>query len=126
VAEKNAPSYKLEQYSGYALWTFQGRNLKRFEGTRLWNVAFRPHVTGILGPKDKKAVLKQLRDKAPIYDEQDKAVKNAKKEVFLGGFRSKQRAFNDELAAIDTHFMDALNHEELQKWKVIYNASRAA
>lgn len=126
VTEKNSPSYKLEQYSGYALWTFQGRSLKRVEGVRLWNVGFRPHVAGVLSVKEKKAALKQLREKAAVFDQQDKAVKNAKKEVFLSGFRSKQRAFNEEMAAIDAHFADVLGKTELGKWAALYNAPRAA
>jgi translation initiation factor 3 subunit B len=126
VAEKTSPSYKLEQYSGYALWTFQGRSLKRVEGVRLWNVGFRPHVRGLLTVKEKKAALKQLREKAPVFDEQDKAVKNAKKEVFLSGFRSKQRAFDEEMAAIDAHFAEAFAQEQLGKWARLYNAPQAA
>ena len=126
VSEKNAPSYKMEQYSGYCLWTFQGRLLKRADGVRLWNIAFRPHVAGLLSVKEKKSLLKQLRDKAPVFDEQDKAIKNAKKEVFLTGFRSKQRAFNEELAAINAHFKEALSDPDLARWSSIYNAPRAA
>lgn len=126
VGEKNAPSYKMEQYSGYCLWTFQGRLLKRADGIRLWNVNFRPHVAGLLTVKEKKAALKQLREKASLFEEQDKTVKNAKKEVFLSGFRAKQRVFNEELAAIDAHFADAFTCDGLGKWADLYNAPRAA
>ena len=126
VSEKNAPSYKMEQYSGYSLWTFQGRNLKKVDGVRLWSVAFRPHVSGLVSVREKKTLLKQLRDKAPLFDEHDKTIKNAKKEVFLSGFRAKQRVFDEEMAAIDAHFVDAFSQPDLQRWTKVYNAPLAA
>jgi translation initiation factor 3 subunit B len=124
VAEKNAPSYKMEQYSGYSLWTFQGRNLKKVDGVRLWNVQFRPHVRALLSGKDKKSLLKQLRDKTPVFDEQDRIIKGAKKNVFLSGFHDKQRAFNEELAAIDAHFADMIAQDS--KWARAYKTAGAA
>jgi uncharacterized protein with WD repeat len=109
VKEKNSPSYKMEQYSGYYLWTFQGRSLKKCDGVRLWNVQWRPHVSGLLSSKEKKSLLKQLREKAAEFDLQDKAIKNSKKDTFLSGFRAKQVVFDQELAAIDAHFRQQLD-----------------
>ena len=114
VLEKNAPSYKMEQYSGYHLWTFQGRSLKKVDGVRLWNVQWRPHVRNLLTAKDKKTLLKQLREKAPEFEEQDRAIKNSKKDSFLSGFRAKQELFNQELSAIDAHFEDM--HKQFPLW----------
>jgi translation initiation factor 3 subunit B len=124
VAEKNAPSYKMEQYSGYSLWTFQGRNLKKMDGVRMWNVQWRPHVAGLLSQKEKKALMKQMREKSQLFDEQDKAIKNAKKDSFMSGFRAKQRVFDDEMAAIDGHFAEAL--ADFPKWATIYKTPSPA
>ena len=110
VFDKNSPSYKMEQYSGYYLWTFQGRNIKKVDGVRLWNVEWRPHVEHLLTVSEKKTLMKKLREKAPEFEDQDKAIKNSKKETFLSGFRAKQNIFNEELAAIDAHFCDKLKH----------------
>ena len=118
LAEKNAPSYKMEQYSGYNLWTFQGRNLKKVDGVRLWNLQWRPHVNGLLSTKEKKSLMKQMREKAAIFDEQDKAIKNAKRDSFMSGFRAKQLVFDEELAAIDAHFAEAL--ADFPQWAALY------
>jgi translation initiation factor 3 subunit B len=123
VAEKNVPSYKMEQYSGYYLWTFQGRNLKKVDGVRLWNVQWRPHVVDILSVKEKKKLLKNLRDKSQLFDEQDKAVKNAKKDSFMSVFNDKQDTFNDELKAIDEYFADRLKLKS-DKWAALYSTRK--
>jgi translation initiation factor 3 subunit B len=119
VAEKNVPAYKMEQYSGYYLWTFQGRNLKKVDGVRLWNVQWRPHVIDILSVKEKKKLMKNLREKSQIFDEQDKAVKNAKKDSFMSVFRDKLDTFNDELKAIDEHFEERLKQKSAT-WAALY------
>ena len=125
VNDKNSPSYKMEQYSGFFLWTFQGRNLKKVDGVRLWNVEWRPHVPGLLTPKERKAVVKQLRDKSAAFDEQDKAVKNAKRDTFQTGFRAKQEVFDAELAAIDAQFEEALESDGMAKWADVYSPAAA-
>ena len=120
VHEKNAPSYKMEQYSGYYLWTFQGRNLRKVEGVRLWNVEWRPHVQGAVSSKEKKMLVKSLREKSVVFEEEDRKVKNAKKSNFQSGFQAKQDVFDLELAAIDEHFEERIR--ENPKWAALYAA----
>ena len=123
VHEKNAPSYKMEQYAGYCLWTFQGRSLKKVEGVRLWNVEWRPHVGELLSGKEKKTLLKSLRDQSVVFDEEDRAVKNAKKSSFMSGFKAKQDTFQSELAAIEQHFQERL--AENTRWTPLYSVQAA-
>ena len=109
----------MEQNSGYSLWTFQGRNLKREDGIRLWNIQWRPHVVSdSLSVKERKVVLKNLKEKSIQFDLEDKSIKNAKKKSALSGFRDKQSVFNEELNAIDETMDERLN--ERIEWKDMY------
>jgi translation initiation factor 3 subunit B len=119
IEDRNSPSYKMEQYSGYYIWSFQGRNLKRVDGVRLWNVEWRPHVQGLVTAKDKKKLLRSLRDKSAEYEEQDKIIKNSKKNSFMSVFKEKQETFDDELRAIDERFEERLN-EKPAAWAAYY------
>ena len=119
IEDRNSPSYKMEQYSGYYIWTFQGRNLKRVDGVRLWNVQWRPHVQGLLTTKDKKKLLRSLRDKSAEFEEEDKVIKNAKKNSFMSVFKDKQETFNDEMRAIDERFEERLS-EKSDAWAAYY------
>jgi translation initiation factor 3 subunit B len=122
IHEKNSPSYKLEQYSGYNLWTFQGRNLKKVDGVRLWNVQWRPHVQQILSLKEKKAAVKNLKEKGVVYDEEDRVIRDAKKNSAASGLQSKQSVFDEEMDSIDSTFADRM--AERPGWEELYNTHK--
>ena len=119
IEDRNSPSYKMEQYSGYYVWTFQGRNLKRVDGVRLWNVDWRPHVQGSVTTREKKKLLRSLKDKTIEFEEQDKTIKNSKKNSFMSVFKEKQDTFDDEMRAIDERFQERLC-EKSDAWAAYY------
>lgn len=89
-----AGGYRFQMEAGYAIWTFQGRNLYKQQKEKLWQVAWRPHPPSMLSDQKQREIRKNIKQFSKRYDALDDHAKEHARQAFrrdrdekMGGFR---------------------------------------
>merc|ERR1719487_1541769 len=69
--------------AGYAMWTFQGRQIYKTQKERLWNISWRPHPPSLLPQEKTKDILDNLKEYAKKYDLADEASKDVQRKAII-------------------------------------------
>jgi len=85
--------YKYSMEAGYALWTFQGRNLYRQQKEKLFQVTWRPHPPSLLPPKKQIDIRKNIKQHSKKYDALDEQAKETARSAFRREREEKTRSF---------------------------------
>lgn len=96
--------YKYSMEAGYAIWTFQGRNLYRQQKEKLYQVAWRPHPPSLLPDSRQQHIRKNIKQFSKKYDALDEQAKESARAAFRREREDKTNAFRKVL-------------ERLQDWK---------
>jgi len=92
--------FRLSSESGFALWTFQGRQLYKMQKERMWQVCWRPHPPSLL-PEDKvKHMQKNFKEYSKKYDTVDDVAKDSQRREMQNLRAGQMDGFNELLATL--------------------------
>jgi translation initiation factor 3 subunit B len=123
-----AGGYRYQMEAGYAIWTFQGRNLYKQQKEKLWQVAWRPHPPSMLADQKQKEIRKNIKQFSKRYDALDDHAKESARQAFrqdrdekMGGFREVLERLEDYRAEnVEENGWDEAwaAHAENQGWEM--------
>merc|ERR550514_903384 len=96
--------------AGYAIWTFQGRQIFKTQRERLWGISWRPHPPSLLPQAKIKDIQDNLKEYAKKYDLADEASKDVQRKAII---EKKTNALNDFLSIVAE--ISAFREEEWKK-----------
>jgi translation initiation factor 3 subunit B len=102
---------KYQMEAGYALWTFQGRQLHKQQKEKLYLIDWRPHPPSLLSKKEQGSIKTKLKEYSRKYDARDEKAKETAREEFRRDRQSRTDEFLDILGRIDDYKAD--KEEEL-------------
>jgi len=104
---------KFQMEAGYAIWTFQGRQLHKVQKEKLFHIAWRPHPPTMIGEKKQAEIKKDLKKYSKRYDAMDEKSKEAARSAFKKDRESRTNAFLEILDRIADYKED---REEENGW----------
>jgi translation initiation factor 3 subunit B len=119
---QNDMSFKYSMEAGYAIWTFQGRQLFRQQKEKLWQVMWRPHPPSLLNPDRQNDIKKNIKAFSKRYDAVDEQAKEVARKKFREERDSKINAFQRVLDRLEEHKADM---EEETGWQEAWEAMEA-
>jgi len=113
--------FKFQMEAGYALWTFQGRQLHKQQKEKLYVVQWRPHPPSLLSNEQQENIRKNIKKFSKQYDAKDENEKEAARNVYKADRDRRTEDFLDILYRIgENHEQMAEENgweEELQAWR---------
>jgi len=92
--------FKFQMEAGYALWTFQGRQLHKVQKEKLFHIAWRPHPPSMLTDKQQTHIRKNIKQFSKKYDALDDQSKETARAAFKADRETRTNAFLDILDRI--------------------------
>lgn len=86
--------------AGYALWTFQGRQVHKVQKEKLFHIAWRPHPPSMLSDKQQTHIRKNIKQFSKKYDALDEQAKESARAAFRSDRETRTNAFLDILDRI--------------------------
>jgi translation initiation factor 3 subunit B len=99
--------FKYQMEAGYAIWTFQGRQLHKQQKEKLYVVGWRPHPPSLLSQDQASNIKKNIKKFSKKYDALDENEKETARAAFKADRDKRTEAFMDILYRI------AENNEEM-------------
>jgi len=93
--------FKYQMEAGYALWTFQGRQVHKVQKEKLFHIAWRPHPPSMLSEKQQTHIRKNIKQFSKKYDALDDQSKEAARNAFKLDRETRTNAFLDILDRIE-------------------------
>jgi len=93
--------FKYQMEAGYAIWTFQGRQLHKQQKEKLYVVQWRPHPPSMLNAKDQADIRKNIKKFSKKYDALDDQEKDTARTTFKADRDRRTNAFLDILDRIN-------------------------
>lgn len=119
-------SFKYQMEAGYAIWTFQGRQIFRKQMEKLWHVSWRPHPPTLLSDGEHKDIRKNIKTYSKKYDAIDTQQKEVARNAFKKEREEKTGEFLDILRRLDEYKQEKMRdngwdeawdrHLEEQDW----------
>jgi translation initiation factor 3 subunit B len=96
--------FKYQMEAGYAIWTFQGRQLCKFAKDKLFSATWRPHPPPMITEDQQKSIRKNIKKYSKKYDALDEQEKETARQEFKRDRDTRLHAFLDILNRIqDSH-----------------------
>merc|ERR1719247_3476994 len=73
---------KYQMEAGYAIWSFQGRQLHKVQKEKLFHIAWRPHPPSLLSQSQQQNLRKNLKQYSRKYDAKDEKAKETARAHF--------------------------------------------
>jgi translation initiation factor 3 subunit B len=108
--QNDVAGFKYSMEAGYAVWTFQGRQLFRQQKEKLWQVAWRPHPPSLLSTERQQDIKKNIKQFSKRYDAVDDHAKDVARKKFRDERDSKIDAFTRVLERLQD-YKDELDEE---------------
>jgi len=113
--------FKYQMEAGYALWTFQGRQLHKQQKEKLYVVCWRPHPPSLLTDKEENDIRKNIKKFSKKYDALDENEKETARNAYKADRDQRTEDFLDILYRIGENHeqMSEANgwEESLQAWR---------
>merc|ERR1712139_515503 len=91
---------KYQMEAGYAIWTFQGRQLHKVQKEKLYHINWRRHPPSLLTPPQQQNIRKNLKQFSRKYDAMDEQAKESARMAFKKDRESRTSAFLEILDRI--------------------------
>jgi translation initiation factor 3 subunit B len=98
AGETGGIKYQME--AGYALWTFQGRQLQKVQKEKLYHIAWRQHPASMLSDAQTGQIRKDLKKYSKKYDAMDEKAKDKARQAFREDRETRTNAFLEILDRI--------------------------
>merc|ERR1719281_1864225 len=85
--------FKYQMEAGYAIWTFQGRQLCKFAKDKLFSATWRPHPPSLLSADKQRNIKKNIKTFSKRYDALDEQAKESARSAFKKDRDEKTDAF---------------------------------
>lgn len=92
--------FKYQMEAGYAIWTFQGRQLHKQQKEKLYVVSWRPHPPSLLTDHQQSEIRKNIKKFSKKYDALDEQEKETARNAFKADRDRRTDAFLDILERI--------------------------
>merc|ERR1711988_1347129 len=92
--------FKYQMEAGYAIWTFQGRQLHKQQKEKLYVVSWRPHPPSLLTDHQQAEIRKNIKKFSKRYDALDEQEKETARNAFKADRDRRTDAFLDILERI--------------------------
>merc|ERR1712061_214785 len=99
--QNDLSGFKYSMEAGYAIWTFQGRQLFRQQKEKLWQVMWRPHPPSLLSAKRQKDIKKNHKTFSKRYDAIDEQAKEAARTKLKKERQEREDAFQRVLDRLE-------------------------
>jgi len=86
--------------AGYALWTFQGRQLLKVQKEKLFGITWRPHPPSMLSEEQQRHIRKNIKQFSKKYDAIDEQAKESARKAFREDRKERTDEFLDILDRI--------------------------
>merc|ERR1719247_1586800 len=96
--------FKYQMEAGYAIYTFQGRQLWKQQKEKLYEVCWRPHPPSLLEPKKQNSIKKDIRQFSRKYDAKDEQAKSAARAKFTSERKELTDKFMDLLERLEASY----------------------
>jgi len=90
--------FKYQMEAGYAIWTFQGRQLYKMQKEKLFSISWRPHPPSMLSEDQQKNIKKNIKQFSKKYDALDEQAKESARKAFR---EDREERTNDFLSILD-------------------------
>jgi len=104
---------KYQMEAGYAIWTFQGRQLHKQQREKLFHINWRPHPPSLLNVKEQNDIRRNLKQFSRRYDALDESAKDAARQAFQKDRKNRTDEFLEILDRIADYKADK---EEENGW----------
>lgn len=108
--QNDIAGFKYSMEAGYAVWTFQGRQLFRQQKEKLWQVTWRPHPKSLLSNERQQDIKKNIKQFSKRYDAVDDHAKDVARKKFRDERDSKIDAFTRVLERLQD-YKDEMDEE---------------
>jgi len=92
--------FKYQMEAGYAIWTFQGRQLHKIAKDKLFAASWRPHPPPLIDDKQQESIRKNIKKYSKKYDALDEQDKETARAAFKADRDQRLNAFLDILNRI--------------------------
>jgi len=99
--------FKYSMEAGYAIWTFQGRQLHRAQKEKLWQVAWRPHPPSMLANQKQQDIRKNIKQFSKKYDAVDDQAKESARKAFKATRDEANSKFQEVMDRLEDFKLDA-------------------
>merc|ERR1719453_2290923 len=100
MRDESSGGFKYQMEAGYAIWTFQGRQLYKFAKDKLFSCTFRPHPPPMISDDQQQAIRKNIKKYSKKYDALDEQEKETARNAFKADREERLNAFLDILNRI--------------------------
>jgi len=110
--------FKYQMEAGYAIWTFQGRQLYKLQKEKLFHISWRPHPPSMLEEDQQRHIRKNIKQFSKKYDALDEQAKESARKAFREDREERTNAFleilnrirdQDEAIKADNGWQEALD-----------------
>merc|ERR1712139_480061 len=113
---------KYQMEAGYAIWTFQGRQLHKLQKEKLFHIGWRPHPPSMLSEGKQAQIRKDLKKYSKKYDAMDEKAKESARQAFRADRESRTNAF---LEILDRIADNKEAKEEENGWEEAVNSQKS-
>jgi len=113
--------FKYQMEAGYAIWTFQGRQLHKQQKEKLFGVSWRPHPPTMLADDAQAHIRKNIKKFSKKYDALDEQEKETARSAFKADRETRTNAFQNILDRIADNVADRSEEngweDAMMEWK---------